>query len=486
MSSVRKSILYSLSQNYLMLVLQLATSMVLARILRPAEVGVFSVAASMSALATVVRDFGVAEYLIQETDLTPDKLRAALTVNIMVSWLMAIMMFGGSFFAADFYRDAGIGSVMRVLAFNFVLIPFGAVTMAYFRRQMNFAPGFRIAVVAGIASSITSITLGLSGFSYMSMAYSSLLGVAITVAMSIFMRPPEMPRWPGIKGVKDVLVFGGFASGIYIFGQLGRSAPDLIIGRFAGMASVGFLSRANGLLEIFSRTVMSAVNSVALPYFAATRREGGDVGAGLLRTVLMTTSIGWPFYAVCGILALPAIRVLFGPQWDAAAPLLRILCFALAIDLVMLTATEVLLALSRVKLSSLLQACLQVLKVLVMLAFAPFGLVAFCYGVVLASALNVLVALYFLRKALPLRAIDLLRACLPAAGLALAAALGAMGGLVLADQVLPIDFARAAIGGITALAVTVATMFASGHPYAAELKKSGALVRDAYRKLRAR
>ncbi|MBL8484930.1 MAG: oligosaccharide flippase family protein, partial [Rhodocyclaceae bacterium] len=93
MSSVRKSILYSLSQNYLMLVLQLVTSMVLARILRPAEVGIFSVAAALSGLATVVRDFGVAEYLIQEVNLTSDKLRAALTVNIIVSWMMAFLMF---------------------------------------------------------------------------------------------------------------------------------------------------------------------------------------------------------------------------------------------------------------------------------------------------------------------------------------------------------------------------------------------------------
>ena len=65
MNSVRKSILYSLAQNYLILVTQLITSMVLARILSPAEVGVFSVAAALSGLASVVRDFGVAEYLIQ-------------------------------------------------------------------------------------------------------------------------------------------------------------------------------------------------------------------------------------------------------------------------------------------------------------------------------------------------------------------------------------------------------------------------------------
>jgi O-antigen/teichoic acid export membrane protein len=471
LNSVRKSILYSLAQNYLILVTQLITSMVLARILSPAEVGVFSVAAALSGLASVVRDFGVAEYLIQEVELTADKIRAAFTVNIMISWLMAALMFGGSFFVAGFYGEAGIGEVMRVLAMNFILIPFGAVTMAYFRRQMNFAPGFRIAMVAGVASSAAAIAFGLMGFGYMSMAYSSLLGVAITVAMSLAMRPPELPRFPGLRGLRQVLAFGGFASGIYIFGQLGRSAPDLIIGRAAGMESVGFLSRAYGLLEIFARTIMSAVHRVALPYFAAIRRDGGDVGAGFLRTILMTTSLGWPFFAVCGIVALPAIRVLYGPQWDTAAPLLRILCVAGAIDLILLMASEVLLALSRVKLSSLLQGCLQLLKLGVMLAFAPFGLEAFCYGIIVASVLNVLLAVYFLRKALTLRWRDLVSACLPAAGLALAAAVGTFGGLAAIELAFPYDLARSIAGGVGAAITTLAAIFFSGHPYAVELRK---------------
>lgn len=484
LSSVRNSILYSLTQNYLALVTQLVTSMVLARILSPSEVGIFSVAAALSGLASVVRDFGVAEYLIQEVELTADKIRAAFTVNIMVSWLMASLMFGGSYFVVEFYGEPGIGKVMQVLSINFILIPFGAITMAYFRRQLNFAPGFCISVVAGLATSATAIGLGLAGFSYMSMAYSSLLGVAISVAMSVAMRPPELPRFPGVRGLGHVLSFSGFASGIYIFGQLGRSAPDLIMGRAAGMESVGLLNRAYGFLEMFARTIMSAVHRVALPYFSSIQRRGGDVGAGFLRTILMSTSVGWPFFAICGVLALPAIRVLFGPQWDAAVPLLRILCFAAAIDLILLMASEVLLALSRVKLSSLLQGCLQLLKLAVMMAFAPFGLEPFCYGVVLASTLNVLVAVFFLRKAIPLRWRDLVSACLPAGGLALAAALGALTGLVIVDGIFPFDLARAIAGGAMAAITTIAAIFLFGHPYAMEFRKLRGAVAATWKRLR--
>jgi O-antigen/teichoic acid export membrane protein len=468
--SVRKSVFYSLAQNYLLMVLQLATTMVLARILRPDEVGIFSVAASLAALASVVRDFGVAEYLIQEANLTRDKIRAALAINIMVSWTMAALMFGGSFVAGEFYSQAGIGSVMRVLACNFLLIPFGAITMAYFRRQMNFAPNFRITMVAGVASSIAAVALGMSGFSYMSMAYSSLLGVAITVGMTLAMRPPELPRWPGLKEIRGVLAFGGFASGIYVFGQLGRSAPDLIIGRTSGMEDVGFFSRASGLLELFVRTVMSAVHSVALPYFAATRRDGGNVSEGFLKTVLMTTSIGWPFYAVCACLALPVIRVLYGDQWDVTVPLVRILCFAMAIELVLLMSTELLLALSEARKASLLQASMQVLRALIILAAAPFGLSTICYGLVVTSILNAALAFFFLAGSITLLRRDVVRACMPACGITATAILGALSGLFIAEQLTAPYIGQLAAGGLLALAAALATIWLTKHPFANELR----------------
>ena len=52
-------------------------SLVLARLLTPAEVGIFSMTAVLIGIAHVFRDFGVSAYLLQEKDLTPEKIRSA-------------------------------------------------------------------------------------------------------------------------------------------------------------------------------------------------------------------------------------------------------------------------------------------------------------------------------------------------------------------------------------------------------------------------
>ncbi|MBK9674759.1 MAG: oligosaccharide flippase family protein [Betaproteobacteria bacterium] len=159
LTTVRRSLVHSSLDSYSGVVMQLIGTMVIARLLTPAELGVFAVAAVFAALASTFRDFGVAEYLIQEQELSQEKIRPAFAANILVSWAMGLVLFLGSGFAAEFYRHQGVADVMRVQAVNFALIPFGAVTMAYFRRQLDFKPIF----VAGFVGNLTGLAVATLG-----------------------------------------------------------------------------------------------------------------------------------------------------------------------------------------------------------------------------------------------------------------------------------------------------------------------------------
>src|SRR5262245_52109166 len=108
MSVVRKSFLSSLAEAHLSLLIQLASMVVLARILTPGEIGIYSVAAAVVLLTAMIRDFGVAEYLIQEQDLSRDTMRAALAAQILVSWMLAVLLFLSSGALAAFYNEPGV------------------------------------------------------------------------------------------------------------------------------------------------------------------------------------------------------------------------------------------------------------------------------------------------------------------------------------------------------------------------------------------
>jgi O-antigen/teichoic acid export membrane protein len=274
---------------------------------------------------------------------------------------------------------------MRVQACNFFLIPFGAVTFAYFRRNLDYRPFFWASVLSNVATFVVSLSCAYAGLGYMSLAWSSLVGVAVTVLVAIVVRPKELPRWPGFKGWQDVLQSGKHLTGIYLFGQIGKSAPELIIGRALGVAPVGYFSRANGLGELFNRTVLRAALPVCLPYFAQEVRNGQDVRHGYLRAVSYLTAIGWPFFIFLAAMAFPTIRILYGSQWIASVPLAQILCVVAAVEVTYFLAKEVLIAQGDARLGNYLQVVSQVARIVGLLAAVPFGLPGACWGLLAAA-----------------------------------------------------------------------------------------------------
>lgn len=421
MNTVRRSFWLSAADSYLLLVFQLCSTMIIARVLSPAEIGIFAIAAVFSALASMFRDFGIAEYMIQERDLSREKIAAALALNIAVSWSMATAMFFGAPFAADFYGNAGIAHVMRVQAIGFVLVPFGAVTMAWFRRELNFRPTVICNLAGNLTSFCVSTSMALLGFGYMSLAWSTVAAIAVTVTISVWFRPPDFPRWPSLKGFGAVFDFSKYVSLMYIMGQLGKGAPEMIIGRAAGIVDVAMFSRANGLVEMFNRLVMRSVMLVSMPYFAKSSRDGDSLVGAYTRSVGYLTAVGWPFLCFLGIAAFAAVRLIYGPQWDAAVPLARVLCLACAIELLHAMSREALLARGLAREANNLQLVMVVFQVLGLLLVVPFGLQGAAWGMVAASVANLAATQWRLARSIGLQASVLFRACLPSVFLTLLA-----------------------------------------------------------------
>lgn len=470
MSSVRRSFWLSLADSYLMLALQVVSTVILARILTPAQIGVFAVAAVFSALASMFRDFGVGEYLIQARDLNADKIAAALSLNIAVSWAMAAAMYGGADAAAAFYGNPGVGEVMRVQALMFLLVPFGAVTMAWFRRELNFQPVLICNIAGNVAGFAASVTLALRGHGYMSLAWSAVIAVAVTVGLSLWFRPSAFPRMPGLRGIGEVFHFSKFASAIYIAAQLGKGAPEMIIGRVDGVVGVAMFSRANGLVEMFNRLALRPVMQVCMPYFAKSQRDGGSIVTAYLTSVSYLTAVGWTFLAFMGIASFAAIRLVYGDQWDAAAPLAQIVCAACAIDLVHAMSREALLAQGQARQANSLQLTLVVLQVLGLLLVVPFGLVGAAWGMVLAAACGLVVSQWFLARGIGLRASQLMYACGPSLVLCLGALLPAAAWALVTGVTLD-NYIAFAIGGAVMTALCwLAMLRVTRHPLFDELR----------------
>lgn len=475
MGNIRSSIVFSFAEKYLSLVLSLIGTMVLSRLLTPADTGVYSVAAVWVGIAQVFRDLGVSQYIIQEKELTRDKIRAVYSVSFATSWSIALIILLTAPLAARFYAEPRLFDVLAVLAFNFAIIPFGSVTMAYMSRELKFRDISIINLFSSVVSLAVSVGLAFGGYGVMSLAWATPVATLTTVLALVFFRPRDLPWLPGVKELRRVLSFVGFAGGASIVDEIGVAAPDIIIGKQLGMFSVGIYSKALGTVKLFHRTVSSAINPIILPYFSDTLRKQQDLKPVLVKASLYTTVLAWPFFLSLAAMAYPVIVVLLGDQWLDAVPVARVLCIGYLFYFGGFFLTRhVLLANGMAKAVAGITTLSTLLLVSGILVASFFGLLYVAIVVAAVHLLNLWSSLRVMKSVLAYSPAELLLNNRKSALVALATAAGAAVAGLLAEAGLLAPFWCLLLGGLLAGSAWLVSVFAVRHPVTAEV----ALVRQ--------
>lgn len=380
MTSVRRALALSLIERYLLLVLALASNMTLARLLTPDQIGVYSVSMAVLGLAQVLRDFGIGSYLVQAQQLDEELTGTAFSLSMGLGLLLFLVTMGAAPFVADFYQhDPRVASTLRICALNFLLLPLTTVSLALLRRALEFKRLLYVMISAAVTGAVVSIGLALLGAGVDALAWGAVAGNATTVVGLWIIRPPlGFPR-PRLGAWRSLLGFGGQVSVTGLVTSVAMDMNDLVVGKVLGFQPVAILSRAQGLMNIFNRDLMSAIRNVALPAFAQAHRNGLALPQPYAKSVALVTVFAWPFHALVSLYALEVLHLLYGAQWHAAATLVPLFCLAGAVAAVNALTPNLLTAVGRIDLVTRVELSLQTVRMLMIAGAAiVFQSIAAC------------------------------------------------------------------------------------------------------------
>lgn len=400
MSTVRRSIAISFLVRYANLAIGFVSIVIISRLLTPAEVGVFSVAMAIVTLAQTLRQFGLSTYLVQEKELTTERIRTAFGLAFVIAWGIGLLLGAGSGLIASFYREDGVRDVLLVLALNFLLVPFGAPALALLQREMRFGDIGKVQIVAAIVQNGTAIALVMGGMSYLSLAIGSVAGMAATTLALIVVRAPHILILPSLKDWRHILRFCFPAVGAHVVSELGVMMPDLAMGRLLGFGPVAYYSRALGLARLFGEGVMQAVWPVALSAFSDAKRRNGDVASGYILGTNLLTGLSMPFYAVVGILAYPMVLILYGDQWRESVPLLQVLCAGYLLFAPWALSGELLYAMGRVREALVKEIVIQSTRIVLVIAAAFHSAMAVVLAQIVVTIVAAIVIQYYVKRAI--------------------------------------------------------------------------------------
>lgn len=398
MSGVRSALLFSFAERYALIVINLASNLLIARLLTPAEIGVYSVTLAVMSVAQVLRDFGVASYLIQEQELSDDHIRTALGVTLLIGVSLGVVVFGAAPWVADFYREPRMRDLLWLAAFNFLLLPFSTISLALLRRRLAFKALAVVNFIATLAGALVSVGLCWAGFGPIGLVAATLVVSATTGFAAWWARGERRLLAPGLSQWRSLFKFGAQSSVVGVVTSVSMDINDLAVGKLMGFTPVALLSRAQGLMNLFHRDLMGAVRNVAYPAYAKAVREQQAMEPLYLASVTHVSVVAWPFYGFVSLYALETLRLLFGPQWDEAAPLVPLFCLAGALAAAGSLIGTLMVAMGRMDLLTRMEVVFQPLRAVLIVAAAAYWREPWACAAALALAMLLQLPLVYVVK----------------------------------------------------------------------------------------
>ena len=333
MTKLRRSLVINFLASSGAAVLQFITSIFLARLLSPSEIGVYSMAMVFVGIAHMFRDFGVPSYLQREPNLTPEKIRSAIGVMFASTWSMATLLYLASDAIGAWFGEPATVPIIKLLSIGFLLIPFGAVTHAMLVRELAADKQAVVSAGSTVSYCISCIGLAALGCGTLSIAWANLISNTVTALMYIPYRPLGLPWMPSFRHWKGIANFGMATLVTNCLNAVTNTIPDVLLGKLASARAVGLFSRANSTVGLFTYAAGSTISYGAMSYMSQAHHRGESLAPLLGRTTSLLTGVAWPAYALTAMLGHDIVYTLYGEKWLNCVPMILPLTIAAGVSM---------------------------------------------------------------------------------------------------------------------------------------------------------
>jgi O-antigen/teichoic acid export membrane protein len=325
--SVRGSVVTLTSQGSKYL-LQTVSTIVLARLLTPADFGLVAMVTAVTGLGEAFAGLGLSEATIQSEHINQDQVTNLFWLNVAIGLALTLVTVALAPFMVWFYRDPRLKDITLVLALTFLIGGLRVQHEALLKRQMRF---FALAV-RNVASYVLGVPIAIvmawKGAGYWAIVALPLIMNFTQMVLSWVLSGwlPGLPR-RGTK-VRSMVSFGGRVAASYLTSNASLGASNALVGWWWGAGPLGLFSRAYNLLTLPVQQLNMPLGTVLVPTLSRLQFDRERFTRYILRTANLMMWVIAPMFGFLFVGAEPVILLVLGKQWVGAAPVFQYLVIA--------------------------------------------------------------------------------------------------------------------------------------------------------------
>ncbi|GAC1648830.1 MAG: lipopolysaccharide biosynthesis protein [Gemmatimonadaceae bacterium] len=318
--SLLVGVAWTAGAKWLTQALSWASTLLVARLLSPADYGLFGMAMVYIGFVAPIYDLGLGAAIVQRHGVTedPEQIARLGGLSLLYGAGFSLLSIAVARPLAQFYGEPQVAWIVMLLATAFFVTSFQMLPRAVLSRDLAFRKLALLDGVAALTLTAATLALAMAGLRFRALVYGQVASALVTTAVAVRWCHPRIALPRQVSGMREAIAFGWQLSASRIAWYVYTNADFAVVGRVLGKAALGAYSFGWTIATIPVDRVSQLVTRIMPSVLAAVRDDRDALKRYFLAVTEGLALVVLPLSVGLAMTADHFILALLGERWRGA------------------------------------------------------------------------------------------------------------------------------------------------------------------------
>jgi O-antigen/teichoic acid export membrane protein len=296
-------------------ILRFIKTIILARLLAPADFGLFGIACLAINTLQTFSETGIKAALIQKNTAIEGHLNSAWTISVVRGGGLCALLLILAPHIAQFFQTPEAESLIRLISLGVLIVGFANIGVVYFEKEIDFRKQSVLNFSRIAGEFILGIILAYTLRNSWALIWALLLG-RFAFCVSSYLLHPFRPRLHFEKEkIFGLMHFGKWIFASSILGFLLTQGDNIVVGKLLGTTALGLYTMAYAISNLVTTELTFLVSNVVYPAYAKLQSDIKRLREGYLTVLQIIAFISFPLTGGIILFGRDFIMLFMGEKW---------------------------------------------------------------------------------------------------------------------------------------------------------------------------
>ncbi len=321
--------------KYSGIVVSLIVVAILSRCISASAFGTVAIALVILQFLNILADIGIGPAIVQYADLKKRDLNELFTITVYLGIFLAIVLYFASAYISSYYDDVSLKPVCEMMSIVIFFNALNVIPNSLMRKDKKFKTiairTFSFQVIGGIMA----VWGAMMGWGVYALLVSPIITAIGVFCVNFYNYPQRFVLYIKGQALQIVSSYSFFQFGFTFINYFCRNLDKLIIGKFFSMEQLGYYDKSYHTMLLPVSNISFVIDPVLHPILASLKDDKSKLGEKNIRLSTIVSYISFPLGVGLFFCAEEVINILYGPNWQQAVPVFRILALSLPLQIIL-------------------------------------------------------------------------------------------------------------------------------------------------------